>query len=303
MSKNDINRGGRSIGRRASTRHAGVRAVVVIMGVAALLGSGAPVGATAGPGVHRTFNCELRSRASSQWVTAELAQVGGLNGMMRARAKAIFSWDSFECDAVGSTSWAIRSRVNERFVSPEFWYPGVFNAMLRARATSVGRSELYTFVPVASCSCYAIRAANGRYVSTELADPGLLTGMLRARARVIGPWEEFDIRQGGPPRPTVTAIDDRLGGGNVVAPGIQVTISGTGFSTAPGATSFDFGADNPATDVTCSSTTQCIATVPNPVGPTNPVDVIATVAELASFPNPPYDQAVWFTFRCPCGGI
>jgi hypothetical protein len=296
MSLHVNNRRGNSIGGNVSTRLARLRAVVVavVAGVAPLVATGSPAGATTAPWTHKTFNCELRSHVSGQWVTAELAEVGGLTGMLRARSKAIFSWNSFECDAVGSTSWAIRSRVNEQYVTPEFWYPGVFDAMLRARAASVGPREQYAFVPVASCSCYAIRAANGRYVSAELADPGLLTGMLRARATVIGPWEEFDIRQGGPPRPTVTGIDDGLGAGNVVVPGIQVTISGTGFATTSGATTFEFGTANPATDVTCSSTTQCVATVPQAAGHANPVDVIATVAGLASLPNPPYDQANYF---------
>jgi hypothetical protein len=229
--------------------------------------------------------------------------------MLRARALASFSWDSFECDAIGSSSWAIRSEANQRYVSPEFWYPGAFKGMLRARATSIGRWEQYTFVPVASCACYAIRAANGNYVSAELDDPGLLTGMLRSRARVIGLWQEFDIRQ--TPRPTVTAIDDGIPGQqqrNVVigGDGMQVTISGIGFSTATGATSFDFGTANPATDVTCSSTTHCIATVPpapDDLAPDGLVDVIATVNGLPSLPSPPYDEALYFSFSCgSCGG-
>jgi hypothetical protein len=303
MSGYDTNRNRSSTSRYASVRRAGLRAAVVIVGIATLLVPSAPASATGGPGTHKTFNCELRSHANGRWATAELAEVGGLIGMLRARAQTTFVWNSFECDAVGSTSWAIRSRVNQLYVTPEFWYPGVFAGMLRARAASIGPWERYAFVPVDSCSCFAIRAANGNYVSAELDDPGLLTGMLRARAHHIGPWQEFDIRSGGPPRPTVTAIDDDLGAGNVIVPGIQVTISGTGFATAPGATTFDFGSDNPATGVTCASTTQCTATVPDQAGSTNPVDVIATVAELASLPNPPYDEAMWFGFRCPCGGF
>jgi hypothetical protein len=65
-------------------------------------------------------------------------------------------------------------------------------------------------------------------------------------------------------RPTVTAVDDGKGyGGLLFDDGSTVTISGTGFSTAPRATTFDFGGAIP-TDVACLSTTQCKMTTPTP---------------------------------------
>jgi len=120
----------------------------------------------------------------------------------------------------------------------------------------------------------------------------------------VGPDGTFRTTTKFPTRPTVTSIDAG-GGSNVVDPngGGQVTISGTAFSTAPGATTFDFGDANPATGVTCSSTTQCSATVPPYAGGPNPVDVVATVDGLTSLPNPPNDQAIYFGgISCGCGG-
>jgi hypothetical protein len=277
--------------------------IAAVVGIAVCCVPKIPASAVPGPGTHETFNCALRSRANGLFVSAELGDNSYLRDMLRERATTIGLWESFVCDAIGTSSWAIQSRANGHFVSAELGYPGVVYGMLRARANPPGPWEEYTFVLVGSCSCYAIRAANGLYVSAELGDTGLLAGMLRARASVIGPWEEFDVIHG--PRPTVTAIDDPTASRrDVVFPGVQVTISGTGFAIAPGATSFDFGTNNPAPDVTCSSTTQCVATVPRQSGPTNPVDVIATVNGLASHPNPPWDQALWFVRVCPpCPGL
>lgn len=80
--------------------------------------------------------------------------------------------------------------------------------------------------------------------------------------------------------PTVTAVSPAFGppaGGN------PVVITGTGFSTTPGGTTFVFGA-NPATGVTCSSSTTCDVTAP--AGALGAVDVRATVGGLTSATNP-----------------
>ena len=300
MSSYDTNRSAFSTSRFASVRGAALRVVVVFMGVAALLGSGVPVGATTGPGTHTTFNCALRSRANGLFVSAELGDASYLQDMLRARATTVGPWEGFVCHAIGSSSWGIQSRASGHYVSAELGYPGVVYGMLRARATSFGPWEQYSFVPVGSCSCYAIRAANGLYVSAELGDPGLLTGMLRARARVIGPWEKFDVV--GPP--TVTGVDQGMGWGNVLSPGFTVTISGTGFSTEPGATTFDFGGANPATHVVCLSTTRCTMTTPPPTVSESyggVFDVIAAVDGLVSSPNPPYDVAGYLDIGPCCG--
>jgi hypothetical protein len=64
--------------------------------------------------------------------------------------------------------------------------------------------------------------------------------------------------------------------------GTLVTITGTGFSSVPGATTVAFGA-NAAIGATCSSTTVCQAT--SPAG-TGTVDIIVTVSGVPSAPNP-----------------
>jgi uncharacterized protein (TIGR03437 family) len=56
--------------------------------------------------------------------------------------------------------------------------------------------------------------------------------------------------------------------------GTTVTLTGTGFSTAPGGTTFTFNGI-PATGVTCVSATQCTAVVPGMT--TQTVYVLATV--------------------------
>jgi len=80
--------------------------------------------------------------------------------------------------------------------------------------------------------------------------------------------------------------------------GTTVTITGTGFSTASGTTTFDFGPGNLASSVSCSSATTC--TVTSPPG-TGTVDVTATVAGLTSSANPPADQ---FSYHgCSSGNL
>ena len=93
--------------------------------------------------------------------------------------------------------------------------------------------------------------------------------------------------------PTVTAVSPSSG---VPAGGTHVTITGTGFSTAAGATAFDFGTGSAATAVTCSTVTSCSATTPKGSGT---VDVTATVAALTSRLNPPADH---FTYTTGGGG-
>ncbi|MGH9921002.1 MAG: IPT/TIG domain-containing protein, partial [Nitrososphaerales archaeon] len=73
------------------------------------------------------------------------------------------------------------------------------------------------------------------------------------------------------PAPTVSAINPTSG---PVAGGSVVTITGTNFATASGATNIDFGSSASST-VSCSSTTSCTAT--SPAG-TGTVDVTVTTA-------------------------
>jgi hypothetical protein len=78
------------------------------------------------------------------------------------------------------------------------------------------------------------------------------------------------------PPPSVGLVQPNTG---TVAGGTAVTITGTGFSSVPGATTIRFGA-NPATGVSCSSTTICAAT--SPAGVAGAVDVIVTVNGVSS---------------------
>ena len=80
-----------------------------------------------------------------------------------------------------------------------------------------------------------------------------------------------------PTTPTVTAVSPNAG---PPAGGTAVTITGTGFSTASGSTTVDFGTGNPGTAVTCSSTTSCTAT--SPAGSAATVDVTVTVGGATS---------------------
>jgi len=88
---------------------------------------------------------------------------------------------------------------------------------------------------------------------------------------------------------TATGAGSAKGGTATGAASDAATVTGSGFSTTRGATTFDFGPGNPATGISCSSTTACTMTVPTgPLGTT--VQVTATVAGLTSGPNPPADE-------------
>ena len=83
-----------------------------------------------------------------------------------------------------------------------------------------------------------------------------------------------------PAAPTVTKVTADVG---IVAGGTVVTISGSGFSTTGGATAFTFGSHRPATAVSCSSSTTCVATTPQ--GGLGFVDVVAAVGGQNSATN------------------
>ncbi len=74
------------------------------------------------------------------------------------------------------------------------------------------------------------------------------------------------------PPPTVTAVSPTSG---PTTGGTSVTITGTDFATAAGATTVDFGG-TAATSVSCSSTTSCSGT--SPAGTAGTVDVTVTTA-------------------------
>ena len=89
--------------------------------------------------------------------------------------------------------------------------------------------------------------------------------------------------------PSVAAVSPSTG---PTSGGTSVTISGTNFSSTPGAVNVSFGAVA-ATDVSCTSSTQCTAT--SPAGSAGIVDVTVTVGGLTS----PTSSADQFTYVTP----
>jgi hypothetical protein len=89
--------------------------------------------------------------------------------------------------------------------------------------------------------------------------------------------------------PTVTSVAPTAG-----PAGTKVTITGTGFSVTASATTIAFG-NQPATGVSCSSSTQCTASAPSGTGT---IDITATVAGQIS-PPAPGDQYTYTTVGRP----
>jgi hypothetical protein len=130
----------------------------------------------------------ILANANGRYVSAELGYTGSNYGMLRARATAVGSWETYT-DCYDGTYDTFRA-ANGRYVSAELGYTGSNYGMLRARATAVGPWERFV-LGFASDGSYVIVAANGRYVSTELGYTGSNYAMLRARATAIGPWEVY----------------------------------------------------------------------------------------------------------------
>jgi hypothetical protein len=83
--------------------------------------------------------------------------------------------------------------------------------------------------------------------------------------------------------PVVTSVSP---GEGLAKGGTVVHITGSGFATAPGATSFKFGKKK-ASAVSCTSAGECTATAPAGAGT---VDVVATVNKAAGAANAPGDH-------------
>ncbi|HET9050607.1 MAG TPA: IPT/TIG domain-containing protein, partial [Candidatus Dormibacteraeota bacterium] len=142
-----------------------------------------------------------------------------------------------------------------------------FSTAAGATTVAFGATAATGVTCSSATSCTAVAPAAG---------PGVVnvTATVAGASSPAGPLNNFTYQAPGPP-PTVTALapaQGPAGGGTVV------TISGTGFSTAPGATSVGFSGQ-PATNVSCSSTTTCVATSPPGLGPQI---VIVTVAGQTS---------------------
>jgi uncharacterized protein DUF2599 len=85
---------------------------------------------------------------NGRYVTAEINYTGSDNGMLRARATAIGSWERFRFESLyGITNYrydgAFKSVANNKYVAVEQGYPQTDSryAMLRARATAIGSWE------------------------------------------------------------------------------------------------------------------------------------------------------------------
>ena len=116
---------------------------------------------------------------------------------------------------------------------------------------------------------------------------------------LVGSAAMSECGTAGGPGLTVTQITPNTG-----VQGDQVTISGTGFSTAPGGTRFKFVAPNQpnatpiyVTNVHCAGSGQCTATIPPPISSGTSLvltaDLEAIVGLRASRLNPPGDQFTW----------
>lgn len=76
-------------------------------------------------------------------MTAEISWTGDQNGLLRARATSIGSWERFRIPATSPNGggFTILSLANNRYVTAEVGRSGE----LRARATTVGAWEGYFF--------------------------------------------------------------------------------------------------------------------------------------------------------------
>src|SRR5439155_15376700 len=70
-------------------------------GLASVASLAARAGVSDPTAARTTFNCNIRSKASGKYVSAELAYPGALRGALRARSTTIGPWDEFPCLAVG----------------------------------------------------------------------------------------------------------------------------------------------------------------------------------------------------------
>jgi len=101
---------------------------------------------------------------------------------------------------------------------------------------------------------------------------------------------------------TVTGVDPASGPADASAP---VTVTGTGFSTAPGATAVDFGSV-PATDVTCRSSSACTVERPEQAPGAEPVTATVageTSADAATFTDDPVSAGGGYDLVGSDGGV
>jgi Peptidase family M23 len=140
-----------------------------------------------------TGTVSIFALANSRYVSSELSYTGNRNGMLRARATSVGTWEKYAIvgNCWASSGCALRAAANGRYVSAEIKDPGSQNGMLRARATSVGTWEKFRISGDCTTGCALKSLANSKWVSAEKAYSGSGNGMLRARATSVGGWEGF----------------------------------------------------------------------------------------------------------------
>jgi DNA-binding beta-propeller fold protein YncE len=128
--------------------------------------------------------------------------------------------------------------------------------------------------PATGVSCSSTTSCT----ATVPAGSGVVTVTVTVASQTSATGPQFTYSSA--PLPTVTKVSP-----STAAAGSRVTLTGTGFSRTSGATVFDFGSGNPATTVSCVSTTSCTATVPAGSGV---VTITVTVASQTSATGPQF---------------
>ncbi len=92
-----------------------------------------------------TLGCVIKSKASDQYVTAELDYAGTSYGMLRARSDTAGTWEryAFLGNCRSTTGCAIKSRGNNKFIAAELEKTGDNYGMLRARSTDTDGWERF----------------------------------------------------------------------------------------------------------------------------------------------------------------
>ena len=173
-----------------------------------------------------------------------------------------------------------------------FTPPAPSIALARPQATSGGSS-------VELCSDTSYTTASGYVADLSLDQRGMARPSTGCSA---GAYQYV------PPPPIVSSISPSSGptGG-----GTSVTMTGTNFSTTTGGTTIDFGAGNPATAASCSTTSSCTAISPAGSGTVNitatttgGTSATSTADEFAytTPPPPPFPFAPAITSVSPASG-
>ncbi|GAA3840604.1 hypothetical protein GCM10022226_73860 [Sphaerisporangium flaviroseum] len=213
----------------------------------------APAHAAGAPPSSAGQRFALLAQANNLYVTAEISDSGGHNGMLRARAATVGSWETFTLHTYDKgASVTLRSDANGLYVTAEAGDTGADKGMLRAQADLVKSWEQFTLVNAGS-GLYALKAkANGLYVTTEKNYTGSSAGMLRARNSTIGSWERYKLVPVGgagpvptaatPSAQTVSVMSWNICSNNSACPLYRAT-TGTVAGTVAGAATNSFAPD------------------------------------------------------------